>query len=52
MVRAVVGTLLEIGKEKMSPEEMVDIIKAKNRSRAGFSVPAAGLFLEKIQYRF
>ncbi len=52
MVRAVVGTLFEIGKEKIPPESMFDIIKAKNRSRAGFSVPAAGLFLEKVQYPF
>ncbi|RLD87678.1 MAG: tRNA pseudouridine(38-40) synthase TruA [Bacteroidetes bacterium] len=52
MVRAIVGTLLEVGKGKMTPERMVEIIEAKNRSEAGFSVPAKGLFLEKIAYSF
>lgn len=52
MVRAVVGTLLEIGKEKLKVEDMQSIIEAKNRSRAGFSVPAQGLFLERILYPF
>ena len=50
MVRAVVGTMMEIGKGKLKPEEMDSIIKAKDRSKAGFSVPAHGLFLEKVTY--
>ena len=50
MVRAIVGTLLEIGKGKLKPQEMQKIIEAKDRSRAGFSVPAKGLFLERIVY--
>ncbi len=50
MVRAIVGTLLEIGKEKKLPEEICKIIEAKNRSAAGGSVPAQGLFLYKIEY--
>jgi len=50
MVRAIVGTLLEIGKGKLKPEEMQRIIEAKDRSRAGFSVPAHGLFLERVIY--
>ncbi len=50
MVRAIVGTLLEIGKGKLTPEDMNNIILAKNRSNAGFSVPAHGLFLEKVMY--
>ncbi len=52
MVRAVVGTLLEVGKGKMKPEEMATVIRAKDRSRAGYSVPAQGLFLEKVVYPF
>lgn len=52
MVRSIVGTLLEIGKEKMAVESIIDIIKAKNRSKAGVSVPAKGLFLNNIQYPF
>jgi tRNA pseudouridine38-40 synthase len=52
MVRAVVGTLLEIGKGKLEVGDMKRIIEAKDRSQAGFSVPAQGLFLEKIEYDF
>jgi tRNA pseudouridine38-40 synthase len=50
MVRAIVGTLLEIGKGRMELSGMEKIILAKNRSDAGFSVPAHGLFLEKVIY--
>lgn len=50
MVRAVVGTLCNIGKGKMKPEEIIDIIKSKNRSNAGASVPAHGLFLTEVIY--
>jgi tRNA pseudouridine38-40 synthase len=50
MVRAIVGTLLEIGKGKLKPEEMKTIIEAKDRGRAGYSVPAQGLFLEEVRY--
>jgi len=52
MVRAIVGTLLEIGKEKLEVVDMPHIIEAKDRSKAGFSVPAEGLFLEHIDYDF
>lgn len=52
MVRAIVGTLLEIGKGKIKPEDVKKIIEAKDRSQAGFSVPAKGLFLEKVEYMF
>lgn len=52
MVRAIVGTLLEIGKGRLKVEDMQEIIEAKDRSRAGFSVPAQGLFLERIIYPF
>ena len=50
MVRAIVGTLLEIGKGKLDAIELNKIIEAKDRSTAGFSVPAHGLFLEKVTY--
>jgi len=52
MVRAVVGTLLEIGKGKLKPSDMKTIIEARDRRKAGFSVPAKGLFLEKVVYPF
>lgn len=50
MVRAVVGTLLEVGERKLNLQEFEEIILSKNRSKAGFSVPAKGLFLSEIVY--
>jgi tRNA pseudouridine38-40 synthase len=50
MVRAVVGTLMEIGKGNIEIEDIHKIIESKNRSKAGFSVPAKGLFLSNIEY--
>lgn len=52
MVRAIVGTMLEIGSGKLHVEDMHRIIEAKDRSVAGFSVPAEGLFLEAVTYNF
>ena len=48
MVRAIVGTLLEIGLKKQDLNDFRKIIESKNRSEAGLSVPAKGLFLTKI----
>ncbi|MCO4818376.1 MAG: tRNA pseudouridine(38-40) synthase TruA [Bacteroidetes bacterium] len=50
MVRAIVGTLLEVGENKISLQEFEDIIVSQNRQRAGYSVPAQGLFLEHVAY--
>lgn len=50
MVRAVVGTLLEVGRGKMSIEQFREVIELKNRCKAGTSVPAQGLYLVDIQY--
>jgi tRNA pseudouridine38-40 synthase len=50
MVRAIVGTLIEVGLNKTKIEDMRKIIESKNRSNAGFSVPAHGLFLTRIEY--
>lgn len=50
MVRAVVGTLFEVGKGRMSEEEFGDVIAAHDRCRAGHSVPAEGLSLVEIKY--
>ncbi len=52
MVRAIVGTLLEIGRGKLKPASIKDVIEAKDRCKAGYSVPAQGLFLEKVRYPF
>jgi len=50
MVRAIVGTLLEIGFGKQPVESMHEIIKSKDRSKAGTSVPAKALFLTRVTY--
>lgn len=52
MVRAVVGTLLWVGNGKITLKQFKEIIAAKNRCKAGFSVPANALFLEDIRYNF
>jgi tRNA pseudouridine38-40 synthase len=50
MVRAVVGTMTGLGIHKISLEDFERIIKAGNRSAAGTSAPARGLFLVAIEY--
>ncbi|WP_256012924.1 tRNA pseudouridine(38-40) synthase TruA [Desertivirga xinjiangensis] len=52
MVRAIVGTLVEIGRHKLRAEAIHQIIQSKDRSNAGTSVPACGLYLTKIQYPY
>ncbi|MCF6132535.1 tRNA pseudouridine(38-40) synthase TruA [Flavobacterium wongokense] len=52
MVRAIVGTMINIGTGKISLADFEKIIESKNRSEAGFSVPAHGLYLTKIEYDF
>ncbi len=50
MVRAIVGTLIEVGMKKIDATEIQNIIDAKNRSEAKLSVPAKGLFLANVTY--
>ncbi len=50
MVRAIVGTMLDIGKHKITLSDLRKIIESKNRSEAGYSVPAHGLFLVGVEY--
>ena len=50
MVRAVVGTLFEVGRGNMTPAQLEEIIAAHNRCRAGQSAPAEGLSLVEIIY--
>jgi tRNA pseudouridine38-40 synthase len=50
MVRAIVGTLFEVGRGKISVAEFCQIIEHKDRALAGTSAPAAGLFLVKVEY--
>lgn len=50
MVRAVVGTMIDVGTKKTTLEEFRSIIRSKNRSNAGTSAPAQGLYLVEIDY--
>jgi tRNA pseudouridine38-40 synthase len=50
MVRAIVGTLLQVGNHTIEPEAVRTIIESKNRSNAGVSVPACGLYLTQVLY--
>lgn len=50
MVRAIVGTMLDIGQGKIEVEELKNIIASQDRTKAGRSVPAHGLYLTKVEY--
>lgn len=50
MVRAIVGTLIEVGRGKMTIDEFRQVIEAKNRSDAGTSVPGKGLYIVNVEY--
>lgn len=52
MVRAIVGTMVEIGSGKLEPSDLRTIIEDKNRNAAGTSAPAQGLFLVEVGYDF
>lgn len=51
MVRIIAGTLLEVGRSKISPEDIPAIISAKDRSKAGVTLPPNGLVLKEIVYK-
>ena len=50
MVRIIAGTILEVGLGKIDPKDIPDIIKSKDRQRAGDTLPAKGLFLLNVEY--
>lgn len=52
MVRAIVGTLLEVGLGKMTFSQLEQVIISQNRSLAGASVKAHGLFLKEVNYKW
>ncbi|EAY26305.1 tRNA pseudouridine(38-40) synthase TruA [Microscilla marina] len=52
MVRAITGTMLNVGSGKITLEEFEQIILNKDRKQAGWSVPAQGLFLAKVEYPY
>lgn len=52
MVRAIVGTMINIGLEKITLTDFITILESKDRKKAGFSVPARGLYLTKVAYPY
>ena len=50
MVRAIVGTLVDVGMGKLTPEGFAEIVAARDLSRSSGSAPAQGLFLNDVQY--
>ncbi len=50
MVRSLVGTLINVGKRRIRKHDIVDILNAKDRRRAGFAAPSKGLFLVRVDY--
>ena len=52
MVRAIVGSLLDVGMGKSSIEDFRNIIESRDRSKAGTSVPGNALFLTKVEYPY
>ena len=51
MVRAIVGTLIEVGLRKISISDFETILTSRDRNQAGYSVPGHGLYLEKVNYQ-
>jgi tRNA pseudouridine38-40 synthase len=50
MVRKIVGTLLEVGKGRLAPDEISKVFRLRDRSRAGATVPPEGLYLVSLEY--
>ena len=50
MVRIIMGTLIDMGAGRKNPNTMSDIIHAKNRTKAGKTVPPYGLYMKSVKY--
>jgi tRNA pseudouridine38-40 synthase len=50
MVRIILGTLIDIGRGKLAPQQVKEILESRRRTQAGFTAPPHGLFLEKVFY--
>ena len=50
MVKIIARTLVEVGLEKIEPEDIKEIIKSKKRENAGKTLPPQGLYLLKVEY--
>jgi len=52
MARNIVGTLVDVGLGKISPQAFEDILISKDRRQAGITAPAHGLFLREVKYEY
>lgn len=50
MVRSIVGTLVDVGRGKLTPEEVKEILESRHRTQSIMTAPAKGLFLEEVFY--
>jgi tRNA pseudouridine38-40 synthase len=50
MVRNIVGTVIEVGRKQRSPQSIADLLRARDRTKAGPKAPPQGLFLTKVNY--
>jgi tRNA pseudouridine38-40 synthase len=50
MIRIITGTLIEVGTGRKEPKDLIKILESKDRSRAGYTVPAEGLALYEVTY--
>lgn len=50
MVRIITGTLVDVGRGRMAPEYLADIIESKDRTKAGHTAPPQGLYLDRVYY--
>ena len=50
MVRIIVGTLIEVAYDRMKPKDVLDVLKSKDRCKAGMTAPPEGLYLNKVSY--
>ena len=50
MCRGIVGTLVAVGKGKWEPNQIPDMLQAKNRCQSGMNAPACGLTLQRVMY--
>ena len=51
MVRNIVGTLVNVGEEKIKPSDLNDILRSEDRKKAGLKAPACGLYLNNVYYQ-
>jgi len=49
-VRNIVGTLVDVGRGKIAPERIPEILASRDRKQAGTAAPACGLFLKEVLY--